>query len=122
MKEALTKAEFDAWLEKAREIGPDPDLLNEYREAERARFDAFMDERQTSEAGIEPDPQPYRTRLLDAAQWVIETYWSGKAPEEGPTKELVIEKLQELQNLSRNEAEAVDLVTRHDSRRNRRST
>lgn len=61
-------------------------------------------------------PYTHDTKLLKAARWVIETY-SGQP--DWPTRELVIEKLQEHHGLSRNEARAVDTVTRPDSIRGR---
>jgi hypothetical protein len=57
------------------------------------------------------------TNLLNIVRWVIATYWEGKDPAKGPPKELVVEKLKDLHSLTQNEAEAVDLVTRPDSRR-----
>ncbi len=70
------------------------------------------------------DPQPstetvYDTRLLQATRWVITTYWEGRNPADiAATKEIVVEKLMALHGLSKNEAQAVDLVTRQDTRRN----
>lgn len=81
----------------------------------------FPEDRTESEIADKPDPSEWGfahdTKLLREVRWVTTAYWEGKDPKEGPTKELVVEKLQALRGLSKNEAEAVDLVTRPDSRR-----
>ena len=68
-------------------------------------------------------PYAHDTKLLAAIRWVIETYWEGKSESEWPTKELVKEKLKMLypngEGLTERELDAIDLVTRHDNRRNR---
>lgn len=65
-------------------------------------------------------PYPHDTRLLKAVRWVIETY-SGQP--EWPTRELVVDKLQDSDvlgfKLGANEAKAVDTVTRPDAIRGR---
>lgn len=71
------------------------------------------------------DPSAHDTKLLRAAQWVIAEYWEGKDPKKGPTKADMIDKLKmlgalsdgALSDLSKGEAEAVDLVTRPDALR-----
>jgi hypothetical protein len=71
----------------------------------------------------ECDGLTYDTGLLQVARWVIATWWEGKDPKKGPIKPDMIEKLQMLEDLSsgkfrdltKGEAEAVDLVTRPDS-------
>jgi len=57
------------------------------------------------------------TRLLRIVREVIRNEWEGRDPARCPSKESVVEDLMAKHNLSKNEAEAVDLVTRHDSRR-----
>lgn len=68
-------------------------------------------------------PYTHDTKLLGAIRWVIETYWEGKSESQWPTKELVKEKLRQVypdgDDLTDRELEAIDLVTRHDKRRNR---
>jgi hypothetical protein len=82
----------------------------------------FPEDRKAAETDNRPDPSEWAalshdTKLLKAVRWAIATWWEGKDPLQGPTKELVVEKLQALHRLTKNEAEAVDLVTRPDSRR-----
>lgn len=73
------------------------------------------------ERGESPDDWLFThdTMLLREVRWAIKTWWEGKPPEQWPSKELAVEKLMENRKLTRNEAEAVDLIVRHDTRRRR---
>ena len=84
----------------------------------RREFRKFRDKAREQRDSNKPRDWTYThdTRLLSHIRWVIETYWEGKEYSKAPTKQLVIEKLRD-RGLSKSEAEAVDLVTRHDSRR-----
>ena len=63
-------------------------------------------------------PFTYDTELLRAAREIVWQHWEGKDPDKAPSSEWMIEQLME-RGLTRKEAEAVDLVTRHDNRRKR---
>jgi len=58
------------------------------------------------------------TKLLEIVRWVVEEYWEGKDLKEAPSKDAIVAELKEKYELTQNEATAVDLVTRHDDRRN----
>ena len=65
-------------------------------------------------------PFSYDTRLLEAVRQVIREHWEQTNPQDAPTREGVVKQLMD-SGLSRTEAEAVDLVTRHEERRKRPS-
>lgn len=58
------------------------------------------------------------TKLLEIARWVLEQYWEGKDVNKAPSKDAIVAELVDKYGLTKNEAGAVDLVTRHDDRRN----
>ncbi len=76
----------------------------------------FLMPEQREGSGGNQWPFNYDTRLLKAVRQVIREHWEGAAPQDAPTRERVVKRLME-SGLSRAEAEAVDLVTRHESRR-----
>ena len=61
-------------------------------------------------------PFSYDTRLLKVIREVIREHWERTAPKDAPSRDAVVKWLV-ARGLSRREAEAVDLVTRHESRR-----
>lgn len=65
-------------------------------------------------------PFKHDTELLIIVREVIRENWENKDPARAPSKEGIVNELQVKHGLSKNEAEAVDLVTRHDSIRNPR--
>lgn len=64
-------------------------------------------------------PENYDTELLECVRYVIREYWNGKAPKSWPKKEFIIPMLCDKFGISINEARAVYLVSRHDSRRHK---
>jgi hypothetical protein len=57
------------------------------------------------------------TRLLGVAREVVKDYWEGKPPEKALKKEALVDEICGRFDLTKNEAQAIDLVTRHDRRR-----
>ncbi len=76
----------------------------------------FLVPEQRERGGGSEWPFSYDTRLLKAVRRVIREHWERAAPQHAPTRDRMVKKLME-SGLSRTEAEAVDLVTRHESRR-----
>ena len=56
----------------------------------------------------------YSTPLLEALQWVVEHYWEGNADYSTvPRQQQMVETLMKRFDLSKNEAVAIDRITRH---------
>ena len=79
----------------------------------------FLFKKQREESAGGEWPFTHDTKLLRVVREVIRDYWEGQDPKSAPAKVGIVKELIE-KGLTRNEAEAVDLVTRHDSIRNQR--
>jgi len=107
-------------------IGELPEL-EEAPGTTRGAPEADTTEANTSEAETRTNdgvwPYTHDTKLLAAVRWVIETYWEGKDESMWPTREFIYEKIRAIypggNEFSDNELKAIDLVSRHDMRRNR---
>jgi len=73
----------------------------------------FPEQREGGSTGMWPST--YDTKLLRLAREVVWQHWEGKDPKDAPSREWLIERLLE-RGITRREAEAIDLVTRHDNR------
>ena len=62
------------------------------------------------------------TELLRIVRKVIKEHWEGKDPARAPSKEWMVSHLQSAYKLSKGAAEAIDQVTRHDSRSRTKQT
>lgn len=76
----------------------------------------FPDRREGGSKGMWPFT--YDTKLLQVAREVVWQHWEGKDPKDAPSSEWMVDRLME-RGITRREAEAVDLVTRHENRRKR---
>lgn len=91
-----------------------PDLAALLAERGKPGVIGFGEEKQAIESNCLPCN--HDTILLNAVRWVIENYWERGI---NHPKAFVVEKLMKIRGLSKNEAEAVDLVTRPDAVRRR---
>jgi hypothetical protein len=56
------------------------------------------------------------TALLKIAREVIKKHWEGEDPDHAPSKEWMVDYMIRTYSISKGAAEAIDQVTRHDSR------
>jgi hypothetical protein len=89
--------------------------LNEWAERTGRRppflYPDERDNRKPKEWGFAHD-----TELLKIARLVIAEHWEGKNPAQAPSREWMVDHIQEKYRVSKGAAEAIDQVTRHDSR------